>query len=159
LPDRPHQTLDPERQRSHNSPREFAKTVLATLQIPQFVWSKDALGKAVDRWSGKETYMSIRQILMVATLAGVFLVALGGCSSGGSSSSKVTKDNFDKVTTGMTQAQVEDILGKGTEAGGAAATASDSSGPGKVIIWKDGDKSITVKFVNDQVFAKFQVGI
>src|SRR5262249_23298494 len=64
--------------------------------------------------------------------------------------SKVTKANYDRIKTGMTRKQVEEILGKGkTGAGGAIEDFS-----GATVVWKDGDKIITIGFINDKVKVK-----
>ncbi|MDZ4849991.1 MAG: outer membrane protein assembly factor BamE [Pirellulaceae bacterium] len=48
----------------------------------------------------------MKQFLTLAFL----IVSIIGCSG-----KPITKDNYSKVKTGMTLAQVESILGKGTE--------------------------------------------
>src|SRR5512133_2221646 len=84
-----------------------------------------------------------RILLVTLVAAGLMLVGVG-CS-------KVTKSNYDKITNGMTQAEVEGIMGKGTEEAGAAGTIGSLTGSGKVVSWKEGDKKITVTFANDKV--------
>ncbi len=49
--------------------------------------------------------MSSRHVA-IGLLAGLALTMAVGCGS------KISKENFDKIKTGMTQAQVEKILGK-----------------------------------------------
>ena len=73
---------------------------------------------------------------------------LSGCS-------KVTKSNYDKIETGMTQQQVEDILGAGTP-----TQSVDVGGLGaKQLQWKDGNKTITVTIVNGKVTLKNASGL
>ncbi len=85
---------------------------------------------------------------------------------------KLTKANYDKVVNGMSPAQVENILGPGSEQassgitipGTATGTATGIGAPGttvstKVFVWRRGGKVITVTFLNDQVVAKTQVGL
>jgi len=85
---------------------------------------------------------------------------------------KLTKANYDKVANGMSPAQVESILGPGTEQassgitipGTATGTATGIGAPGttvstKVLVWQSGGKVITVTFLNDQVVAKTQIGL
>lgn len=91
-----------------------------------------------------------RIALVCLILVGLGSLALAGCGS------KVTKSNFDQIKTGMTLAEVEAILGKGTESTGAAGAIGDLAGSAKSVTWKDGDKSITVNFVNDKVALKTQ---
>ena len=90
--------------------------------------------------------MRTNRIAIVAlVLVGLGVVMLAGCGS------KVTKSNFDKIKVGMTTAEVEGILGKGTESKGVAGSVGDLTGSAKIMTWTDGDKSITVTFVNDKV--------
>lgn len=71
---------------------------------------------------------------------------LAGCGS------KVTKDNFAKVKAGMTQQQVQDILGKGEVSEGTAASLPGiGSISAKKEVWTDGSKTITVVYANDKV--------
>jgi len=88
--------------------------------------------------------------LMVLALVCVFVV---GCGS------KVSKDNYDKVAVGMSVADVEAILGKGTEDASGAGSIGKLSGSGKIMTWTDGEKSITVTFLNDKVSVKAQKGL
>jgi len=82
-----------------------------------------------------------------------FAAMLAGCGS------KVSKGNYDKVSNGMTQAEVEKILGKGTEEAGGGGVLGKITGSGKAITWKDGEKSIAVTFVNGKVATKVQQGL
>jgi hypothetical protein len=64
--------------------------------------------------------------------------------------SKVTQENFDKIQPGMTQDEVKAILGGPTESSGA------SLGPisGGTWVWRAGDATIAIQFVNGRVLAK-----
>ena len=87
-------------------------------------------------------YRGIRLCLFAALL--VLSSFLVGCLS------KVNKDNFDKIKTGMTEADVKDILGGPTESKGvnvAIVSGTNST-------WKGPDGTITIQFVNGKVFAK-----
>jgi hypothetical protein len=86
------------------------------------------------------------------SLAVVLLVAVAGCA-------KVTLENYEKVTNGMTLAEVEDILGRGTVEAGGGGTLGDLSLSGKVVRWGSDEKHIKVTFVNDKVVAKAQQGL
>ncbi len=97
--------------------------------------------------------MSGRLVLCGMLLAGLALAVLPGCSS------KVSKSNYDKINTGMTVAEVEGILGKGTEEAGGGGAIGNLAGSAKVMSWKDGDKTITITFVNDKVTLKAQKGL
>ncbi|MEO8430846.1 MAG: hypothetical protein ABI592_04995 [Acidobacteriota bacterium] len=94
---------------------------------------------------------------------------------------KMTSENYAKINNGMTQAQVEAILGPGTEQASSgvavpampampagvptpAAGATGIGAPGttvttKVLVWQKGGKMITATFMNDQLVAKTQVGL
>ena len=94
-----------------------------------------------------------RRALVGLLVLGLTLSVLPGCGS------KVSKSNYDKVKTGMTQAEVEGILGKGTEKAGVGGALGGIAGSAKVLTWTEGDKSITVTFLNDKVTAKVQQGL
>ncbi|MDB5307116.1 MAG: hypothetical protein JWO38_1318 [Gemmataceae bacterium] len=115
--------------------------------------------------------VSRRAVLRVALVVLVLPLA-AGC--GGS----VSKSNYDKIKDGMTLAQVEAILGKGkeqvsTSTGGAVEVPGGSVGgvtvpgqtvnvpkmSGKGMVWQDGNKVITITFINDKVMSKAQAGL
>lgn len=91
-------------------------------------------------------------------------LALAGCSG-----DKLTKANYDKINMGMTESEVEAILGRGAEqTGGEASTPSVSLGgatlntmslSGKAKIWKEHEKQIMVTFVNGKAVTKSAVGL
>jgi hypothetical protein len=62
----------------------------------------------------------------------------------------VNKDNFDKVRIGMTQQEVEGLLGPATEASGLEIPVFS----GTTAKWVQGDTTITIQFVNGKVMAK-----
>jgi hypothetical protein len=94
-----------------------------------------------------------RQLILVLLVAGLTCVLVVGCGS------KVSKGNYDKISNGMTVAEVEGIMGKGAEEAAGAGAIGNLAGSAKVMSWKDGDKTITVTFVNDKVTAKIQKGL
>jgi hypothetical protein len=94
-----------------------------------------------------------RLALVCIVLLGLGMIMLAGCGS------KVTKSNFDQIKTGMTVAEVEGILGKGTESTGASGAIAGLAGSFKVMAWKDGDKTITVNFANDKVVLTASSGL
>ena len=57
--------------------------------------------------------------------------------------SKVTKENYEKIQTGMSQDEVEQILG-------SADMCTETLGT-KTCSWGDKDKNITLSFIADQV--------
>lgn len=86
--------------------------------------------------------------LLIAFAA--FLLAVSGCNRTTLSGSKLTKDNYDKVTTGMSKSQVETILG--------APTSSETK---DMLVFKkttykyeDGSRFASITFKNDEVDGK-----
>lgn len=75
---------------------------------------------------------------------GLALVALVGCGS------KLTPENLAKVEGGMTQAQVEQILGKPTkvETGGALGISATT------MLYESGGKKVKIVIMNDSVMSK-----
>ena len=59
----------------------------------------------------------------------------------------------------MSKSDVEGILGKPDEEKGAAGALGDLGGSAKVAVWKDGEKAITITFLNDKVTTKNQAGL
>ena len=87
-------------------------------------------------------------------VAVLLCIAMTGC--GGRS---ITKDNYSKVKTGMTLAEVESILGKGTEQGSSDASFGGISIDIKSMVWQDEDKIISISFSHNKVQAKTQIGL
>ena len=77
---------------------------------------------------------------------------------------KVTKANYDKIANGMTLAEVEKILGKGTkEEGDGSGTAAQfgiavptagTAGRGEIYKWESNTNTITVGFRDGKVVTK-----
>ncbi len=80
----------------------------------------------------------------------VLLAALLGAGLTGCAPSKVNKDNFDKIRLGMTQEEVQGLLGPPTEASGLEVLVFS----GTTAKWVQGDNTITIQFVNGKVVAK-----
>jgi len=97
-------------------------------------------------------------------LSAAILASLAACSQ-----SKLTKANYERIATGMSQQEVEGILGAGKEqASSAVAVPGQSVGgvnvPGtntsaKVMTWQEGQKVVSVTFVNEKVMSKTQFGL
>lgn len=68
----------------------------------------------------------------------------------GCSVDKISKENFDRIKTGMTEAEVQAILGPPTESTGVDVNVFS----GTTSIWKKGDTVISIQFVNGKVVAK-----
>lgn len=76
-------------------------------------------------------------------IAGVIVLALTLAACG----SPVNQENFAKIETGMTQQEVEALLGKPSE----ASTASLGGISGGAATWKHKDVTISIQFMNDKV--------
>ncbi|EKE72238.1 lipoprotein [Gallaecimonas xiamenensis] len=61
-----------------------------------------------------------------------------------SACSKVTVENYDKLSVGMKKADVEAVLGKPDNCGDAVLKAQSCQ-------WQSGDKVITVQYLGDTV--------
>lgn len=91
------------------------------------------------------------RILPAALLAATLLLA--------SCEKKLTQDNVNLVTTGMTLAQVEEILGPGednTPSGtgidaSGIMSADTTKGDVKTYYWRDGNAEVTVELTNGKV--------
>ena len=88
-----------------------------------------------------------RKTLLLCLLAAFVLAGPIGCAG------KVSKSNYDKITDGMTTAEVEKILGQGEKAS-AGVSVGNINVTGDVYVWKDGDKEITVVFKDGKVVGK-----
>ena len=80
--------------------------------------------------------------------------------------SKVSEENYDKVTTGMTLSQVERILGKGDQdttggvsisSGGVMGGSSSANSRRQTYTWKDGQKQVVIEFMDDKVLNKRKI--
>ncbi len=80
-------------------------------------------------------FKQIRYIAAAFILAGILLVGMG-CS-------KITPQNFEKLNSGMSYEEVCKIIGE--------PTSCESMVGVKSCAWKDGEKTINVKFLTDKV--------
>lgn len=89
--------------------------------------------------------------LLPSVLIGLFLVI--GCGP------RVTRANYDEIEVGMPISEVVDLLGEPdeTEAAGFDGLGVDVSG-GKHV-WRDGERSIEVIFLKDEVKLKSARGL
>ena len=89
----------------------------------------------------------------------VSLVFVMGCGS------PITKSNYEKVKTGMSESEVTAILGKGEEMGSSSMELpAGMSIPGmptsaKMVKWQEGMKIVTITFMGGKVSAKAQNGL
>ena len=100
-----------------------------------------------------------RPVVSIASL--VLALAATGCGGG------VSQSNYDKIQPGMTQDQVEGILGTGKEQttnsmstpGMAVGGISLPAMSGKILTWQDGSKTITVTLKDGKVLDKAESGL
>jgi outer membrane protein assembly factor BamE (lipoprotein component of BamABCDE complex) len=90
--------------------------------------------------------MHARLLLAIVVIAAAF----AGCNRNPLSGSKLTLDNYNQITTGMTKAQVEQILGPPT------SIETKDMLIFKKTIWRyeDGKKFAMITFKNDEVDGK-----
>ena len=99
------------------------------------------------------------------SLAGLVLAAVLACAGG--CEKKVTQENFERIAEGMSQREVEKILGKGEKEEGAVGTGFDRSGfsteskppPMSVYHWKEGSKEIVITLKDGKVLTKVGAGL
>jgi hypothetical protein len=111
--------------------------------------------------SPKILHQTLHQTLRksIVTVLAVFTLGfnLTGCIG-----SKVTQANYDKIETGVTGLKVEkikEILGEPTEQQSGGLGVGGVGVTGRTMTWKDGDRSITILFLNDQAMTKSQSGL
>jgi hypothetical protein len=83
--------------------------------------------------------------LLAVALSLAVIMSLVSCSS-----FKISQENFEKIHTGMSLAQVTAILGEPTESSSVDVAVFS----GTVSKWKAGGITITIQFVNGKVVAK-----
>ena len=83
--------------------------------------------------------------LRAVALGIVICMSLVSCSS-----LKISQENFEKIQTGMSLAQVTAILGEPTESSSVDVAVFS----GTVSKWRSGGITITIQFVNGKVVAK-----
>jgi len=82
----------------------------------------------------------------------IFLVSCSG---------KLNKDNYEKISNGMSVSQVESILGKGESQASSNVDLGEYGGniSTEVMTWQSGTKVISITFSNGKVMAKAQNGL
>ncbi|MFN0136889.1 MAG: hypothetical protein ACKVS9_12325 [Phycisphaerae bacterium] len=95
--------------------------------------------------------MSHRRLLAAVVASAALLF---GCAP-----SRVTIENYERVNDGMSQAEVESILGKPNKSEGGGFSLGDFDAGGRVMIWKDGEKRIIVTITGGKVILKVQKGL
>lgn len=95
--------------------------------------------------------MANRMIRITTTaLVAAVILAIAGCGG-----SRVTKANYDKIATGMSKTQVEEILGKTKEQISTDQNVGAITLHGEGMTWRDGKEYIFVTFLNGNVQSKF----
>jgi len=78
-------------------------------------------------------------------VAMVFFLGLMACSG-----AKITQENFDKIKTGMTMAEVKAILGEPADSSSTDVAVIS----GGTAMWKGDGITINIQFMNGKVIAK-----
>lgn len=109
----------------------------------------------------------LNRSLEVVAIAAV-CVLLSGCGR------RISTANYERIAAGMTESEVEAILGKGQEQsrseinipgqsidipGVGSSTVAGVSMTGKSLVWQEGGKIVGVIFKDDKVMSKSQVGL
>jgi outer membrane protein assembly factor BamE (lipoprotein component of BamABCDE complex) len=90
-----------------------------------------------------------RPKLVILTVIVLFSFCLAACDAS-RLTSRLTQENFDKIRTGMTQAEVTAILGEPTESSSVDVAVFS----GAASTWKKAGITITIQFANGKVMAK-----
>ena len=103
------------------------------------------------------------KIIICIVLDLVAVLSLVACGS----NSKLTKENFDKITCatlnyntmqyegGMTLEEVKSILGEPTNSASTSVMGTTTT----AYVWGNDNKNITVSFVNGKAIMKVQTGL
>jgi hypothetical protein len=83
-------------------------------------------------------------------LAGIVLFGFASCDNTAAPASKINRANFDQIHEGMSQAQVQAVLGPAT------STSTEDKLIYKRTTWRytQGDKYINITFKNDELDSK-----
>lgn len=137
----------------------------------------------------RDKSVAVGRLLIVTLLSAI----VAGCGSGANMSNReetknpdhelpfgadlaraVSIDSYEKIKEGMTETEVEAILGKGKEQasssvnipnqsinvpGGGNVSVAGMSSSAKVVNWQDGFKIITVMFSDGKVMSKAHFGL
>ena len=98
----------------------------------------------------------VRRTNATRLLAVILFVSATIAGCGGN---PVTQSNYEKIKNGMSQSEVEAILGKGKEQASSGGNFGGISMDGKSMVWQNGNEIITVMFMNGEVMSKAQVGL
>jgi outer membrane protein assembly factor BamE (lipoprotein component of BamABCDE complex) len=91
--------------------------------------------------------MALRRLYQLRAVALAIVICMSLVSCAGS---RISQENFEKIQTGMSLAQVTAILGEPTESSSVDVAVFS----GTVSKWKAEGVTITIQFVNGKVVAK-----
>lgn len=100
--------------------------------------------------------MKISTKYLIVLLVSVLFISCSG---------KINKENYDKISSGMSKSQVESILGKGESQASSSFDASEFGGSAistEVVTYQGGAsglKIISITYTNNEVQAKAQTGL
>tara|TARA_B110000285_G_scaffold201061_1_gene235402 strand:+ start:113 stop:481 length:369 start_codon:yes stop_codon:yes gene_type:complete len=99
--------------------------------------------------------LNMKKLIQIATVVVFSTVILIGCSG------KINKDNYSKISNGMSISQVESVLGKGESQASSSVDLGAYGGnvSSEVITWQSGMKVISITFSNGKVAAKANSGL
>ena len=94
----------------------------------------------------------LTKTLIIVVFSSLMLI---GCSG------KINKDNYNKISNGMSISQVESILGKGESLASSSYDLGEYGGniSSEVKTWQKGMKIISITFSNGKVMAKANSGL
>ena len=97
----------------------------------------------------------MKKLITTLIIAVFSTVMLTGCSG------KINKDNYNKISNGMSISQVESKLGKGESQASSSYDLGDYGGniSSEVVTWQKGMKIISITFSNGKVMAKGNSGL
>lgn len=99
--------------------------------------------------------LNMKKLIQTFTVVVFSTVILMGCSG------KINKDNYSKISNGMSISQVESILGEGESNASSSIDLGEYGGNirSEVMTWQSGMKVITISFSNGKVMTKAQYGL
>jgi uncharacterized alpha/beta hydrolase family protein len=97
----------------------------------------------------------MKKIMTILTVLLFSATILTSCSG------KINKDNYEKISDGMSISQVESILGEGESNASSSVDLGEYGGniSSEVMTWQSGMKVISITFSNGKVMAKAQSGL